>query len=210
MIDSTGSMSSWIVGVKNKCKEISDKLNENIKLRNYDIKYGGVFYRDPINSSSDKHEHQPLSNVYNLKNKMECITADGGGDEPEDWVGGYNIVTNKKIMNWREKSLKIIIHIADAGAHGRRFSYGDRYDNQEEPLVNLIQECAYNNISIFGYQIGNSPQRSFSECKKIYDSVKSKDCYYEIYHFEHASDEVVASKLKENITNHISAFIAKK
>ena len=210
MIDSTGSMSSWISGVKNKCQEISDKLNENIKLKNYDIKYGGDFYRDPIDSISDKHEYQPLSDVYNLKKKMESITAKGGGDTPEDWVGGYELIINKITMNWRQKSLKIIIHIADAGAHGKRFSDGDKYDNQEMPLVNLIQQCAYNNISIFGYQIGAHPQRSFSECKKIYDSVKSKDCYFEIYQFEHASDEVVASKLKENITNHISAFIAKK
>ena len=210
MIDSTGSMGGWISGVKNKCKEISDKLNENIKLRNYDIKYGGVFYRDPINEYSDKHEYQPLGNVYSLKNKMKYIDAYGGGDVPEDWVGGYRIVTNKNMMKWRENSLKIIIHIADAGAHGKRFSYGDRYDNQEKPLVNLIQECAFSNINIFAYQIGYHPQLSFSECKKIYDSVKSKDCYYEIYKFEHASDEVVASKLKENITNHISAFIAKK
>ena len=37
MIDSTGSMMSWINGVKNKCKKILNKLNENKKL--YDIKY---------------------------------------------------------------------------------------------------------------------------------------------------------------------------
>ena len=48
MIDSTGSMMSWINGVKNKCKEILNKLNENKKLKNYDIKFGGVFYRDPV------------------------------------------------------------------------------------------------------------------------------------------------------------------
>jgi hypothetical protein len=44
MIDSTGSMGDWINGVKDKCKEISDKLNENEILKNYDIKFGGVFY----------------------------------------------------------------------------------------------------------------------------------------------------------------------
>ena len=37
MIDNTGSMGSWINGVKDKCKEISDRLNENIKLKNYNI-----------------------------------------------------------------------------------------------------------------------------------------------------------------------------
>ena len=205
MIDSTGSMSGWINGVKNKCKEISDKLNENIKLKNYDIKYGGVFYRDPIDSISDKHDHQPLGDVNNLKKKLESIIATGGNDTPEDWVGGNSLVINKKNMNWRKDSTKIIIHIADAGAHGKRFSDGDgkNYDNQEMPLVNLIKQCAYDKINIYGYQIESHPQRSFSECKKIYDSVKPKDCFFEIQQFEHASDEIVASKLKKNIVENI-------
>ena len=210
MIDSTGSMSGWIKGVKDKCKEILDKLNENIKLKNYDIKFGGVFYRDPIDSSSDKHEFQPLGNVENLKIKMMSISAYGGGDEPEDWAGGYEIALDTTKMNWRMKSIKIIIHIADAGAHGQRFSNGDKYNEYEAKLVNLINICAKREISIFGYQIGSNPEKSFNECKNIYDSIKSKDCYFEIYHFEHASDKDVAEKLKENITNHISAFIAKK
>ena len=116
-------------------------------------------------------------------------------------------------MKWRDNSIKIIIHIADAGAHTLRFSDGDIAHNDykyEKGLVDLIETCARENISIFGYQIGTLPQKSFSECKSIYDSVKSSDCYFEIYQFEHASDEVVSEKLKENITIHISAFMEKK
>ena len=213
MIDSTGSMSSWINGVKDKCKEILDKLNENIKLRDYDIRFGGVFYRDPVDSYGDIHEYQPLGDVNNLKIKLMSIEAEGGGDAPEDWVGGYEIALNKNYMKWRDNSIKIIIHIADAGAHTLRFSDGDIAHNDykyEKGLVDLIETCARENISIFGYQIGTLPQKSFSECKSIYDSVKSTDCYFEIYQFEHASDEVVSEKLKENITIHISAFMEKK
>ena len=113
-------------------------------------------------------------------------------------------------MKLREDSLEIIIHIADAGAHGKRFSPGDKYNAYESQLVSLIQNCARKNISILGYQIGAEPQKSFSECKSIYDLTMSKEGVFEIYQFEHASDKEVAEKLKENITNHISAFIAKK
>ena len=210
MIDSTGSMTSWIKGVKDKCKEILDKLNENKKLKNYDIKFGGVFYRDPVDSKEDIHEYQPLGSVENLKTKMMSIVAKGGGDEPEDWAGSYKIVLDKEIMKWREKSIKIIIHIADTGAHGKRFTDNDKYNEYELQLVNHIFMCANEKINIFGYQIGKKPEKSFKECKSIYDSIKSENCYFEIYHFEHASDEDVAKKLKDNITNHISAFIAKK
>jgi hypothetical protein len=58
MIDTTDSMSILIAGVKNKCKEISKKSNENNKLQNYDIKHEGDFYRDSIDSYLNKHENQ--------------------------------------------------------------------------------------------------------------------------------------------------------
>ena len=130
MIDSTGSMSNWIEGVKNKCEEISRNLKVNIK--NFDMKFGGVFYRDPIDEPSDENEHQPLGSVENLKAKMVSISAIGGGDTPEDWVGGYRLALDKVLMKWRKNSIKIIIHIADAGAHSLRFSDGDTKHNNPD------------------------------------------------------------------------------
>ena len=44
MIDSTGSMFNWIEVVKNKCEEIS--LNLKVNIKNFDMNFGGVFYRD--------------------------------------------------------------------------------------------------------------------------------------------------------------------
>ena len=84
MIDSTGSMANWINGVKNKCKEISKKLKENEILKNYDINFGGVFYRDPIDCEEDEHEYISLGSVDDLKEGMAYIEAYGGGDTPED------------------------------------------------------------------------------------------------------------------------------
>ena len=215
MIDSTGSMSSWIKGVKEKCVEILNKLNENKMFEMIDIKFGGVFYRDPIDEEGDIHEHQELGSVEDLKIKLETIKAKGGGDTPEDWKGAYDIALDNLTMKWRNDSIKIIFHIADAGAHTLRFSDGDEKHNNpeyEQGLVNLILKCAKNNISIFGYQIGNEPKKSFDECKTIYDSAKSEQCFYEISQFEQLSDEKfekVAELLKDNIIKGISAFIAK-
>ena len=216
MIDSTASMSGWIKGVKNKCIEISDKLKQNKKIEHYDMLFGGVFYRDPVDCIKDKHEYQPLDSAFELKTRMEKIKATGGGDLPEDWVGGYDFALNQINMGWRKNSIKIIFHIADAGAHTVRFTNGDFKHNKKEyeiGLVNLIEKCAMKNINIFGYQIGNKPKKSFSECKKIYDNFKSRnsniESSYEIYKFEHASDQEVAEKLSTNIIDQISAFLAK-
>ena len=51
------------------------------------------------------------------------IKAIGGGDLPEDWVGAYKKVNND--INWRNGN-KVIFHIADAGAHGKRFTPSDK------------------------------------------------------------------------------------
>ena len=214
MIDSTGSMGSSIRGVKNKCIEILDKFKENKDLKNYSIQFGGVFYRDPVDNKEDIHEFQPLGNVEDLKIKMNSIDAKGGGDTPEDWVGAYKIALDEDDMKWRKNSVKIIIHIADAGAHTLRFSKGDKKHNKPEyeiGLVNLIKKCAEDNITIFGFQIGNKPKQSFNECQIIYNSSEPKASNYEIYElgeFEKLSDEKVAEILEKNIINKVSGFIA--
>ena len=55
---------------------------------------------------------------------MASIHSYGGGDITEDWLGTYNLALDKK-MNWKENSLKIIIHIADEGVHSSRFNDDD-------------------------------------------------------------------------------------
>ena len=212
MIDSTESMANWIEGVKAKCLDILNDLKKNTNLKDFDIQFGGVFYRDPVDSKEDKHEYQHLGDCESLKRKMETIKAKGGGDIPEDWVGAYKIATDNNKIKWREDSIKIIIQMADAGAHSLRFSYGDIRHNKkiyENGLINLIRTCASKRISIFGYQIEKHPSLSFSECKKIYDSVGMEDCSFDIYQFSHASMENISELLQKNIVNQISAFIAK-
>ena len=121
-------------------------------------------------------------------------------------------------MKWRKNSIKIIIHIADAGSHSKRFSDKSTHDSKEyeNELVNLIKQCAQQKIAIFGYQISNYPKKSFKECKSIYDS-KCKSIYgskkiktsnYEICEFEALTDEsAIAKVLSDNVINHISAFM---
>ena len=104
-----------------------------------------------------------------LKNKISTIKAYGGGDGPEDWVEGYKIVL--KNMKWKG-GIKLIIHIADAGAHGVEFSINDRYPDQGLLLPPLIQECAKKNINIIGFKISKTPELSFEKITDIYNEFK--------------------------------------
>ena len=101
-----------------------------------------------------------------LKEKISTINAYGGGDMAEDWVEGYKLATNN--LSWREGS-KLIIHIADAGAHGADFSDGDTHLEQGPLLPPYIKKCVDKNIKIIGFRIGSSLVKSFNKLKQIYD-----------------------------------------
>lgn len=81
-------------------------------------------------------------------------------------IEGYKLATNN--ISWREGS-KLIIHIADAGAHGVDFSDGDKHLEQGPLLPPYIKKCVDKNIKIIGFRIGSSLVKSFNKLKQIYD-----------------------------------------
>ena len=90
----------------------------------------------------------------NLQSFVSRMAATGGGDTPEDWVGGYNIALNN--ISWRSGN-RLIIHIADAGAHGTEYSSGDKYSSEGPKLDNYIKECSNRKITIVAFKIGSTP-----------------------------------------------------
>ena len=177
LIDSTASMGPYIEAAKSESKNISKILRNTYPEMNF--QYGYIFYRDPIDAKDDIHEMINLTDQVNdLPSEIGKIRAIGGGDLPEDWVGAYKKVNND--INWRNGN-KVIFHIADAGAHGKRFTPSDKYPDEEKKLIKEIEKCCSKNIKIFAFVIEEDSRNSFIECKKIY---KSKGGTYEIYNFE--------------------------
>jgi len=177
LIDSTASMGPYIEAAKSESKNISKILRNTYPEMNF--QYGYIFYRDPIDAKDDIHEMINLTDQVNdLPSEIGKIRAIGGGDLPEDWVGAYKKVNND--INWRNGN-KVIFHIADAGAHGKRFTPSDKYPDEEKKLIKEIEKCCSKNIKIFAFVIEEDSRKSFIECKKIY---QSKGGTYEIYNFE--------------------------
>ena len=186
LIDATGSMGGEIEAANQKVKNILDELNTKFKDLNLSFNFGAVFYRDKIDSKDDKNDYFPLTDdIEKLKKKISSMEAEGGGDTPEDWVEGYNLALNN--MGWRKNGIRLIIHIADAGAHGIDFTEGDNYPEQGPLLYPLIKKCVEENINIIGFKIGEEPEQSFEKIKEIYDehklSVKDNGQFIEIYNF---------------------------
>ena len=94
--------------------EHSNKLIKSYP--NYDFQFGIIFYNDPIDITTDFNDYIQLTKELNkIKYFVDKWNIQSGGDEAEDWVGGYNIALNK--INWRNVK-KIVVHICDAPAHG--------------------------------------------------------------------------------------------
>ena len=136
--------------------------------------------------------------VNTLPEQIKKIRAYGGGDLPEDWVGGYKLVNEK--INWRN-GVKVIIHLADAGAHGKEFTLSDKYPEESEKLKSELLKCCQKGIKIFGYVITDDARNSFNECQKYY---RTNGGSYEICEFkiegeysDSDSDEIKYKKKKK-------------
>ena len=173
LVDATFSMDSSIKTVANYCIDISNILNKEETL--YKFKFGAVFYRDPLdtkrNIEPDKNEYIPLTdNMKKFQPIVRGIEAKGGGDLPEDWASGYYLALNN--MNW-ENGYKLIIHIADYGAHGKEYTLNDKYPGETINLDKLIIECINRNITIAPFPIKNPKGeinclQSFNRIKKLF------------------------------------------
>ena len=193
MIDATGSMGNYLEAAKDQCINISNELKS--KFNNYNFQFGGIFYRDPIDSKNDKNEMFDLtSNVPELKIFISQMKATGGGDFAEDWVGGYDLAINK--IKWRN-GIRLIIHICDADAHGKEYTAkGDNHPNEGIKMPPLLEQCVDKNIKVIGFNINNGATTSFNHCKKIYEQYDiNKKGLYKIQDFKKSAN--ISNTFKE-------------
>ena len=189
MIDATGSMGSWIKAASDKCMKVSDELK--IKFPNLDIKFEGIFYRDPIDSKADVHEVFNLTKDYeSLKNNFSNVRAYGGGDGPEDWVGAYSKALN---LNWRNGT-KLIIHIADSPAHTQEFCGQVNHEEEAGKLPPILKSCSEKNIKIISFCINELARLSFNVCEKYYSQNQG---FYKIFSFNDIESKTISDKFEE-------------
>ena len=113
LIDTTGSMSGHINAAKTQVISIIKDIRASF-LNQADVRMAVVGYKD----HSDKPNIQFLdftSSAIRVRWFLGQLTACGGGDSPEDVLGGLRQALN---ATWMHQT-RCIIHIADAPPHGR-------------------------------------------------------------------------------------------
>lgn len=110
VLDTTGSMSEEIEGVKATLKAVLSKLDQSVKVR-----VGLVEYKDREDSFVTK-TYALTSDVASLSSSIAGIRAAGGGDTPEDVNSGLSVAVNQ--MQWNDKAVaRLAFLIADAPPH---------------------------------------------------------------------------------------------
>jgi hypothetical protein len=178
LIDTTGSMCGHITAAKEQVKSIVKDIKLAF-LNETEVRIAVVGYKD----HSDKPNIQFLDftpSVEDVHSFLNELTASGGGDAPEDVLGGIRQALN---ASWKQQT-RCIIHIGDAPPHGHPLQNipdtGDSYPKcggephglTYEPLLKQMVGLKINYALL---RINNTTDRMVFAFYKVY-SAASADC----------------------------------
>jgi len=132
VMDCTGSMEPWIEQAKTRIVKITQSVsddNPNVRCR-----VGFVGYRDY--GDLEQSIVIPFQHPEDTMERIQGIRAEGGDDIAEDVAHGLQNALN---MDWSDAGVRMVVHIADAPAHG--FMYhspliSDRYPRGDPAGLN--------------------------------------------------------------------------
>ncbi|KAF8073770.1 hypothetical protein FPV67DRAFT_1479214 [Lyophyllum atratum] len=149
--DCTGSQGSYITSATKNIEQICAHIFESGKLQSpEDLRVGLVAFRDhpPQDHTYIVKNFGFSSDISKVHNHLSGLYASGGGDGPEAVTAAMAEALG---MEWREKSSKMIVLIADAPPHGIG-EYGDGFDDGSpdgyDPLQ-LARQMASRGIPLF-------------------------------------------------------------
>jgi len=135
VMDTTGSMGEEIERLKSTIEIIHANLAE-LKPRPL-IRFGLVLYKD----HGDEYITRvvPLTgDLESFQRKLAPVTADGGGDGPEDLESALDDAVNR--MAWNKNGLRLAFVVTDAEAHldyGRDYTYVNAANDARAKAIKL-------------------------------------------------------------------------
>lgn len=111
VFDSTGSMSSALIAVKQRVAEMAQALHALVP----ESRIGVITYRDTGDDEEYLTRSTPLSrDFYRAINFIQVIGAGGGGDQPE---AVYEALQEAFRQPWSPKARRVVVLIGDAPPH---------------------------------------------------------------------------------------------
>lgn len=182
LVDTTGSMNSFMSGVKRIMKKMIWDVFSNLTRYSLEevepFKFGLVTYKD--------HPQAGPNNAYALKKGIDEVakidmdlTSDkkmfdeavkkmkfsGGQDEPEAVLDGMNEAINN--VKWRDQSVKFLVHMLDAPAHGKDLNDCENDKFEECPCGldyrDLLTEIRNKDIYYYIIKLSDSADKMIKE-----------------------------------------------
>eukprot|EP00117_Sycon_ciliatum_P020161 scpid34954/ scgid18041/ Alpha-protein kinase vwkA; von Willebrand factor A alpha-kinase len=162
MVDSTGSMQSWIDGVKKNIHALYDRIQKVYK-KSCHMRAAFIAYTDFDVAESERVKVFEF-NLYpqEFYRFVDSVKAHGGGDTAEDIMGAFHAMFTK--LSWRPDVTKLLIHIADAPCHGKQYHNGVSDSNPEgdpnrRTHDEMMRKMAENKIQYFFGKINDSTDK---------------------------------------------------
>jgi Alpha-kinase family/von Willebrand factor type A domain len=163
LIDTTGSMYSYINAAKEQVKSIVEDIKKSF-LNESEVRVAVVSYKD----HSDHPNIEFLDFTPSADQVFEFLgrlNATGGADAPEDILGGVHQAVN---ASWKQQT-RCIIHIGDAPPHGAGVLHdlGEAWDYYPHPgsephgltYKPLLKQLIQLNVNYALLRINNSTDR---------------------------------------------------
>lgn len=128
ILDTTGSMSGQIAGVRDSIQAFADAFAGKTVTWS-GVEYGDATFTDGPNrwdffgDLSERTKFDPSTNVVALKAWISTLKADGGGDGPENPLKA--MMDAKNTFTWPAGAARHFIVITDVGAHERTDGNGN-------------------------------------------------------------------------------------
>lgn len=155
VLDCTGSMEPWIQEAKTKLHECVESTREIHPTAHIEI--GLVAYRDY--GDMMRRRVVDFTSAREIERALEDVHAEGGDDEAEDVAGALERVCG---LTWGPSDVRMVIHIADAPAHGIQFHaprVSDRFpdgDPEGKDPLDSIRHLADQEIEVTFVRITSS------------------------------------------------------
>jgi hypothetical protein len=189
VLDATNSTKSVFEAMTERAMDTAFQIHTF--KREVDDQYAVVIYRDPVDNPGDpddKNEFLPLTrDRESITDYLAGVKSHGGRDDPEDWVGAFELALHR--IQWRPNSKKCLFWITDANAHGREYSLErrDRHDDEAPKLTRLIQEAARKMVYFIGINVKKDGdpgcEKTLRRLREIYEA-EDKLKYVTVENFE--------------------------
>jgi hypothetical protein len=166
LIDTTGSMSNAIAGVKNEISGVvSTFLRDNPEV---DLAYGLGQYRDITDPNAFSFDQKINTDINVLLTTLGGLSTYGGGDWPEDQVIPLSLINHTE-AGWRPGSLRLLAWYGDAPGHATRDYKNTTYD-QTTAIDNLLN----GNVIPIALSVGNDKLNQNNQAQDIVDATSGR------------------------------------